>query len=80
MKVKNKQGQEMTVTFAESFFEDFEGTPEEMEELLATISEMIADGSLFEKSIPFSMDELDEDEAEELMEQMRQAEKRSIVH
>lgn len=67
MKIKTDDGQEITVQFADSFFEDFDGTPEEMEEMLAIFVEKLKDGSLFDEAEPVMIEELDEDEADEIM-------------
>ena len=42
---------EMKVTFAEGCFDDFEGTQEELDELVAHIKEMAASGELLENSV-----------------------------
>lgn len=80
MKIKTNDGKDVTVTFADGFFEDFTGTDAEMEEILASLSEMIKDGTLLENSEPISVEDLDEEEAEEIMAQFERAMKKSIVH
>ena len=47
------------VIFAEGCFDGFEGTPEELAEMLADIHQMAESGALFENSQP--IDETDED-------------------
>tara|TARA_R110002126_G_scaffold14831_4_gene61694 strand:+ start:2517 stop:2717 length:201 start_codon:yes stop_codon:yes gene_type:complete len=47
------------IIFAEGCFDGFEGTPEEMAEMLADIHRMAEDGTLFENSEP--VDETDEE-------------------
>ena len=67
MKIKTDSGEEITVKFADDFFDGFDGPPEEMEELLAVFVEKLKDGSLFTDAEPISIEDLDEDEADELM-------------
>jgi hypothetical protein len=45
-----------------------------MQELLATFVEKLKDGSLFEESEPISIEDLDEDEADEIMAALNTAE------
>jgi len=61
----NDENKPMKVTFAEGCFDDFEGTQEELDELVATIQEMAASGELAERAIP--VDEF-EDIDEEVLE------------
>jgi hypothetical protein len=50
------------IEFAPGAFENFEGTQEELDELVAEIQRMAESGELFEKSQPLDIDELiDED-------------------
>lgn len=50
------------IEFAPGAFENFEGTQEELDELVAEIQRMAETGELFEKSQPLDIDELiDED-------------------
>ena len=74
MKVKTDSGEEFTVQFADDFFEDFDGSPEDMQELLAVFVEKLKDGSLFEDAEPISIEDLDEDEADEIMAALNTAE------
>lgn len=46
------------VQFAPGAFDEFDGSQEELDELMKQIQEMIADGSLFEKSKSVDIDEL----------------------
>ena len=50
----------LKIEFAEGCFDNFNGTQEELAELLADIHQMVNDGTLMEKSTPLSP----EDEAE----------------
>lgn len=59
------------IVFAEGCFDDFEGTQEELAELIAHIRNMVADGTLFENSSP-----VDDEEAEEVMKLIEQKGKR----
>ena len=57
----------MKVTFAEGCFDDFDGTQEELDDLVATLTEMAESGELMDKAIP--VDEFPEidDEVLELL-------------
>ena len=46
------------VVFAPGAFDDFDGSQEELDELMAQIQSMISDGSLFDKSKSVDIDEL----------------------
>ena len=52
--------EKLKIEFAEGCFDNFNGTQEELAELLADIHQMVNDGTLMEKSTPLSQ----EDEAE----------------
>lgn len=56
----------MKIVFAEGCFDDFEGTQEELDELVAHIQQLAESGELFDKSIP--VDDLEEIEDEVLEE------------
>jgi hypothetical protein len=55
-----KKDNEMKIEFAEGCFDNFNGTQEELAELLADLHQMVNDGTLMENSTPLSP----EDEAE----------------
>ncbi len=59
------------IVFAEGCFDDFEGTQEELAELIAHIRTMVADGTLLDNSLP-----VDDEEAEEVMKLVEQKGKR----
>jgi intracellular sulfur oxidation DsrE/DsrF family protein len=52
------------VVFAPGAFDSFEGSQEELDELMAQIQAMVIDGSLFEKSV--ALDDLDPAELSEI--------------
>jgi len=52
------------IEFAPGAFDSFEGTQEELEELIAEITRMAESGDLFEKSRPVDIDELIEEDPE----------------
>lgn len=52
----------MKVIFAPGALDDFEGTQEELDKLVAEINELAESGELFEMSRPIDEDELMEDE------------------
>ena len=70
MKIKTDTGEEIAVEFADGFFEDFDGTPEEMQELLDALFDKIKDGSIFDEAEPVAVEELDEDEADAIMDRL----------
>ena len=53
-----EERKELKIEFAPGAFDSFEGTQEELDELMTEIKNMIADGSLFEKSRAIDLDEL----------------------
>jgi hypothetical protein len=55
-----KKETKLKIEFAEGCFDNFNGTQEELAELLADIHQMVNDGTLMEHSTPLSP----EDEAE----------------
>ena len=57
---------ELKVVFAEGCFDDFEGTQEELQELIAMIHQMAADGTMLEQSKP-----LDPEGEEEFIKMMQ---------
>lgn len=71
-----EESKELKVVFAPGCFDNFEGTQEELDELMAEIGRMIQTGELFEKAV--SIDELDDDELREIAEVVGQADKRNL--
>ena len=63
--------EKLKVVFAPGCFDGFDGSEEELAELLAEIHKMVEDGTLFENS-----KQLSEEEVEELKEQMEKKETR----
>lgn len=53
-----------TIEFMPGCFDDFDGTPEELKELLAELARMAEDGTLLENSRPLTDEEIDELNAE----------------
>lgn len=78
MKVKTKDGTEMNVQFEDTFFESFEGTDEELQELMQQIIDMVRNGTLEEQAELFDVEELSEEEAGELEEALDKAKKRTL--
>lgn len=52
------------VVFAPGCFDEFEGTQEELNELIAEIHRLVDSGEIFEKSVPLDMDNLEEEDPE----------------
>ena len=59
------------VVFAEGCFDDFEGTQEELNELIADLTNMVTSGTLWENTLP-----VDEKEEEELIKLLAQKQAR----
>ena len=45
---------ELKIVFAEGCFDGFDGTQEELDEIIADIQKQLADGTLFQNSVPMS--------------------------
>jgi hypothetical protein len=56
--------EKMKIEFAPGCFDDFEGTQEELDQLMADIVRMVEDGSIHDLAI-----ELDEEESDELLDE-----------
>ena len=52
----------LQVKFAPGCFDDFEGSQEELDELMKMILEMAESGELIENSTPLDIDELDDED------------------
>lgn len=75
---------ELKITFAPGCFDNFEGTQEELDQLIEEIKQQFADGSFLEKSRPLDLDEIAEEDPElaqqlaESFEKAEQFEKRKL--
>ena len=49
---KDGENKPMKVTFAPGCFDDFDGTQEELDDLVATLTEMAESGELMENAVP----------------------------
>ena len=58
------------IVFAEGCFDNFEGTQEELDELIAEIQRLVDTGEIFERSVPLDVDSLDETELAQLAESL----------
>ena len=67
---------ELKVVFAPGCFDNFEGSQEELDELMTEIQRMVETGELFEKAVP--NDELGDDELRDIAENIGQADKRNL--
>lgn len=68
----------LTVEFAPGCFDAFEGTQEELAELMAEIQRLAESGELFEEGQSVDVDELDEDEYEAMQQAMTSSGKRTL--
>lgn len=61
----------LKLEFAPGCFDNFEGTQEELQELIAHLHQLVDSGKILEDSVP-----VDPDEEEAIYEKLRQQEKR----
>lgn len=66
----SEEKKQIKVTFAPGAFDTFDGTQEELDELLAEITKLAESGELFERAKPVDLDELDDDEIDDLIDQL----------
>ena len=64
-----EQKKELKIEFAPGCFDNFDGTQEELQEMIAQIRQMASDGTLQEKSQPIDID--DEEFIKAMQNQMR---------
>ena len=64
-----QEKKEIKIVFAEGCFDNFDGTQEELQEMIAQIRQMASDGTLQEKSQPIDID--DEEFIKAMQNQMR---------
>lgn len=60
----SNEDKKLKIEFAPGAFDSFEGTQEELEEMIAEITRMAETGELFEKATAVDFDELMEEEPE----------------
>jgi hypothetical protein len=58
-----EERREIKIEFAPGCFDSFDGTQEELDELMADIRRMIDSGEIFERAQPVDVDAMSEDEA-----------------
>ena len=63
MSEQDKDGEKkpIKIVFAEGCFDDFEGTQEELDELISQLTTMAEDGSLLENSVAVDVEDIDEE-------------------
>lgn len=70
------------LVFMPGCFDNFEGSQEELDELLAEIQRMVDTGEIFEKAVPVDidslMDSLSEEEIEEIMNEVQSTTPRTL--
>jgi alkanesulfonate monooxygenase SsuD/methylene tetrahydromethanopterin reductase-like flavin-dependent oxidoreductase (luciferase family) len=64
--------QKLKLVFSEGCFDSFEGTPEELAELVAEIHKMVEDGTILEDLTPLTDEEMQEIEEEMAKRGLRQ--------
>ena len=60
----SKPDKPIKISFAPGCFDSFEGTQEELDELIAEITAMAESGEMFIKAMPANADDLSEEELE----------------
>jgi hypothetical protein len=75
----SEEKKKIKIEFAPGAFDNFDGTQEELNELVAEIGRLAESGELFERSQPLDIDDLDDDEIEELMNQLDSLENNSTT-
>ena len=58
------------IVFMPGCFDNFEGTQEELDEMMAEINRLVETGEIFEKSTPVDIDEILEEFTEEELEEI----------
>lgn len=64
--VEGPNGTPVKLAFAPGCFDNFDGTQEELDELVANIKEMFISGEAFANSEPVDFDNMSDEEAEEI--------------
>jgi len=62
-----EENKKMEIVFAPGCFDNFEGTQEELDEMIANIQRMAESGEMFEKAVPLSEEDLEEMDDTELL-------------
>ncbi len=71
-----EERKELKIVFAPGCFDSFEGTQEELDDLMAEIGHLIQSGELFDKAVP--IDELSDEELRMFAEDFGEADKRNL--
>jgi hypothetical protein len=71
-----EERKELKVVFAPGCFDTFEGSQEELDELMSEIGQLIQSGELFNKAVP--IDELSDEELRMFAEDFGEADKRNL--
>lgn len=58
------------IVFAPGCFDNFEGTQEELDDLINEIQRLVDSGELFDKATPVALDDLSDEDLEALAEQL----------
>lgn len=62
--MNNEDNKPIEVVFAPGCFDNFDGTQEELDEMIASIHQMVESGEIFEKARPIDFDNPTEDDIE----------------
>ena len=74
---KDGENKPMKIVFAEGCFDDFEGSQEELDELVAQLTAMAESGELLEKSTPVDFETEDDEELKEFIEKVVEKSKKA---
>lgn len=66
----SEENKKPKLVFAPGCFDNFDGSQEELDEMIAEIQRLIDSGEIFEKSTPIDLDEILEDLSEEEFESL----------
>ena len=59
-----EENKPMKIVFAEGCFDEFDGTQEELDELISQLTAMAESGELLEKATSVDLDDIDDDDTE----------------
>jgi hypothetical protein len=71
-----EERKDVEIVFVPGCFDSFEGTQEELDDLMAEIGQLIQSGELFDRAVP--IDELSDEELRMFAEDVGQADKRLL--
>jgi transcription antitermination factor NusG len=70
--------EKLKVVFAPGCFDHFDGTQEELDQLMKEIQDMVSSGEIFEKSTPVDLDSLTDEAIEQMANVLFSADERKL--